>query len=369
MKEMFKSAWAQILLAIAVGILLISYKDDWPFAEIIHHLGTAFIVAAVVTGFWHLREVSEVIEKYVKSILLDYSYLTKLRLEVLMELRSKAAKAILEKAANNPRFKRDELEAWIDDILYKRLLPGDASSSGVYRENYVERITVEYLTLEEACRDERLPLTDILPEVLGSMIMRVTSITRYTVISPSISDHKGSGYPVGYSNTGSGVGVTNFPVEKLLTISVGNSQASATPLTLGFEEVQGQILSKAEPRIFKFDKDGTCDIWMRVVEYKSPLRESFVLNTMSCLTHNLRAYINHLGKGARLTFVGQMIATPVEKMSKPQPESQGAYLEYDGWLFEDHGYHFYWWTASEEGKTETIKRAPERIAERPASQD
>src|ERR1051325_804909 len=101
MREMIKGAWAQILLALTVGILLILYKDEWRYAALIHHLGTALVVAAIVTAFWHLREVSEILHKYVEAILFDYSYLTRLKLESLIELRSKAAAAILQKITDN----------------------------------------------------------------------------------------------------------------------------------------------------------------------------------------------------------------------------------------------------------------------------
>src|SRR6266404_2762041 len=345
MKEIFKRAWAQILLALAFGILLISYDQQRRCADLIHHLGTAFIVAAIVTAFWHLREVSEVIEKYVTSILLDYSYLTKLKLPALVALRSKAAKAILENTANNPKYKRDELETWIDDLLYKRLLPGEAPSSGLYRENYVDHITVEYLTLEEALRKEGSPISALAPAELGSFVMRVTSTTHYTVISPRLAESKDSGYPFWYSATGRGL--TNFPMDKLQTLLVGNDQKSATKLAITISgDEQGKVIYKAEPKSFKFE-NGACKIWMRLVEYKS-INESFSLNTMSHLTRNLRTSIYQVGQGPRLVFVGQMIATPLEETQTECHEPHGAWLEYDGWLFEDHGYHFYWFPSAEE---------------------
>src|SRR6266545_3094504 len=124
MKELIKRAWAQILLAIAVGIALLIYKDDWRFAGFVHHLGTAFVVAAIVTAFWHLREVSDVIQKYVRSMLVDFSYLTNMDVPTLMQLRSTAARAILQRNTDNPSYERTKLENWIDSLLYERLLPG-----------------------------------------------------------------------------------------------------------------------------------------------------------------------------------------------------------------------------------------------------
>ncbi len=343
--EIFKRAWAQILLALAFGILLSSYREQWRFANLIHHVGTAFIVAAIVSAFWHLREVSEVIHKYVTSILLDHSYLKKLKLPALLELRSKAAKAILENTANNPKYKLEELESWIDDFFYNRLLPGEDPSSGLYRENYVDHITVEYLTLEQALQKEGLSIVDIPRPELDANVLKVTSTTHFHVISPRIATGEDSGYPFYYS--ASGCGLRHFPTEKMQTLFVGNDQNSATQLELSTSrDEEGKILYRAEPRTFKFDK-GICKIWMRLVEYKS-VRESFSLNTMSHLTRNLRSSIYQVGQGPRLVFVGHLIATPSEENQAEGQEPHGAWLEYDGWLFEDHGYHFFWFPAEED---------------------
>lgn len=362
MRDMIRGAWAQILLALTVGILLLSYKEEWRYAALSHHLGTAFVIAAIVTAFWHLREVSEVIHKYVKAILFDYTYLTRLRLESLMELRSKAAKAILQKAADNPAYKRDELEDWLDTLLYDRLIPGKAPSSGWYRENYVEQIVIEYLTLQEARECEGLPTVDIPSTDLQSMIVRVTTTTDFTVIAPNVADEKLK-YPVRF--TGEGCGLPNFPIDKLIRASGGRDQLTSSPLAIKPTSAKrGQFCWEAGPSDLTFEK-GKCRVWTEMVEYKSPLRESFILNTMALLTHNLTVSIHQIGKGPAQVFVGQLIATPANDMRGQDTATYRASLRYDGWLFEDHGYHFHWFPAVEELSSHELECKPQQHAGEP----
>ena len=361
MSDMIRGAWAQILLALSVGLLALSYREEWRYSGLVHHLGTAFVIAAVVTAFWHLREVSEVIHKYVKAILFDYTYLTRLRLESLMELRSKAAKAILQKAADNPAYKRDELEDWLDTLLYDRLIPGKAPSSGWYRENYVEQIVIEYLTLQEAREYERLDAANISSTDLQSMIMRVTTTTDFTVIAPNVSDENLS-YPVGF--TGEGCGLLNFPDEKLIRASGGRDQITSAPLPIKpITAKRGQFCWEAGPMNLAFEK-GKCRVWTEMVEYKSPLRESFILNTMALLTHNLTVSIHQIGAGPAQVFVGQLIATPSTDMRRHDAATYRASLRYDGWLFEDHGYHFHWFPAVEEVSSPHHERNSQEVSEK-----
>lgn len=361
MEETHKRAWAQILLAFLTGILLIFYKQEWRLADQVHHVGTAFIVAAIVTAFWHLREVSEIINKYVGSILVDYSFLAKLELSALMELRSIAARAIIEKNADNPRYKRAELETGIDKLLYERLLPGKNRLSGIYREDYDEDIVVEYETLAEALSEVGAVTDGISEGDLKAFIMKVTTTVQYEVISPRVSDRNYSKYEFTYSTRLPGV--ANFPKEKLLSILVGNDEKSAVALAVDPKMDKGQVLFLANPTLLDFE-EGTCSIWMVSVEYKSPVREPFVLNTMSYLTRGLRASIRMVGKGPSLVFAGQMIATPLNKPTEGGSGVNFTRLKYDGWLFEDHGYHFYWWT--EEGD-QTLANSSEKSAVTPCA--
>jgi hypothetical protein len=344
MKELFKRAWAQISLAFAVGIALLLYKDEWRLAGFVHHLGTAFVVAAIVTAFWHLREVSDVIQKYVRSMLVDFSYLTNMDIPTLMQLRSTAARAILQRNTDNPSYDRTKLENWIDSLLYERLLPGKRRLSGIYRDNCSERIAVERLTLADALREVGSPASGLSEEALRAVVVRLTTTGRFTVISPQVSDDNYNYYE--FSWAGSSSGVANFPIEKQTRIFVGKDQKNAEQLMVQTKCEDGQILTTIEPKKLEFTK-GICTVWLKTIEYKSLAREPFVLNTMSYLTHGIRVDIFQVGQGAPLVFVGQMIATPLNEPTESDCGVRSAHLEYDGWLFEDHGYQFYWWEASD----------------------
>lgn len=349
MTGVIKSAWAQILLAVTAGLLLIAYKPSWHYADLVNHLGEAFVVAGVVTAFWHLREVSEVINKYVRGILLDYDHLATLETSVLRGLRSKAAKAILHNTTDNPRYRRDELEEWIDKLLYQGLLPGGTSSSGLYREDYVERIVIEYLSLDQALASEDLPKEGLTEAALKSQVMRLTTTTEFTVISPTLSNK--SGYTA--KNSADGCGLPNFPPKRLMKVRIGKDREHAEEvLTKTSEDNQGQILWESEPRTLDFEH-GKCNVWMEIIEYRSPAREPFVLNTMGLLTRNLNVSIHHIGQGPPLLFIGQMIATPTDEGRETDAAAHVAWLRYDGWLFEDHGYHFHWFELRPPEKAET----------------
>ncbi|HEX6188534.1 MAG TPA: hypothetical protein VFZ40_10675, partial [Pyrinomonadaceae bacterium] len=295
MKDLIKSAWAQILLAIAVGILCLLYKDEWRLSAFIHHLGTAFIVAAIVTAFWHLREVSEVIHKYVRAMLVDFSYLTNMDVPTLMQLRSTAARAILQRSTDNPSYERTKLENWIDSLLYERLLPGKAKLSGIYRDNCSERIAVQRLTLAEALREVGSPADGLSEDALAATVVRVTTTGRFTVISPQVSDDNYKFYEFTYSNSSSGL--ANFPIEKQTRVFVGNDQRNAEELIVRTTRQDGEVKSTVEPRKLEFTK-GMCKVWLKTIEYKSLARDPFALNTMSHLTHGIRVDIFQVGPGA-----------------------------------------------------------------------
>jgi len=362
LKGIIKRAGAQILLAIALGVALLLFKDEWRFSGFVHHLGTAFIVAAIVTGFWHLREVSEVIEKYVRSMLVDFSYLTNLDVRTLMQLRSTAGRAILQRNTDNPAYERTKLEQWIDSLLYERLLPGKAPLSGIYRDKYSERIAVERLSLADAFRDVGHPLFGLSEQERQQPVIRIRTTGRFTVISPRLAGDNYEYYEIAYSNSSSPL--PNFPAEKQTSIHAGHDARTAEPLTVTVREDNGQIITTAEPKKLEF-VNGLCKVWIETIEYKSPIREPLLLNTMSALTRGVHVDIFQVGGGVPLVFVGQMIATPLNEPNEMDCGIGSAHLEYDGWLFEDHGYHFYWWEASDDDAMRKMVATVRKLEELP----
>jgi hypothetical protein len=101
-------AWAQITLALVIGVLL-SYFPEKGLLAPLHHIGIGLVVAAVVTTFWQFREFSEYFEKYAQAVLVHDEHLRKLSMPALVKLRSRADEAILTTCVNNDSFERQEL--------------------------------------------------------------------------------------------------------------------------------------------------------------------------------------------------------------------------------------------------------------------
>jgi hypothetical protein len=93
-------------------------------------------------------------------------------------------------------------------------------------------------------------------------------------------------------------------------------------------------------------RPGKCS---ELIEYKSPERESFILNTMALLTKGLTVSVHQIGDGPAQVFVGQLIATPTDEMREGDVGRYQASLSYDGWMFEDHGYQFHWFESEPSG--------------------
>src|SRR5437868_13343705 len=103
LRRVFHAAWAQITLALLSGILG-TFIPEHHWYSFLHEVGIGLIVAAFVTSFWHLRELSELFERFSRQVLLDNDYLSRLNVKTLTALRSAAARRILETCADNPEY-------------------------------------------------------------------------------------------------------------------------------------------------------------------------------------------------------------------------------------------------------------------------
>lgn len=333
-----KLAWAQIALAFLIGVGL-SWVPAHGWTAPIHHVGIGLLVAAVVTTFWQFREFSEYFEKYAQAILVHDDHLKKLSMASLVTLRSRADEAILTEFVTNPRFERKALTKWIDDLLYTKLLPGGDAGSGVYRDSFEDEICIEYPTLREALTALKIDLGSLSDEALDVRILKVTSTTTYTAVAPKLNEPAYQTYTVPFS--GKGADLPNFPIDKRVLGRVGTSEATAATMNLAFkDEPLGGISYSAASVALPFVQ-GSCHVWMRTIEYRSPQRESHVLNTMSTLTHNLSVHLYRTGPGPNVVFDGDMLAAGVGAGPKHSPHS--VTLKYNGWLFEDNGYYLWWW--------------------------
>jgi hypothetical protein len=198
--KLLKIAWAQVILVFILGVGLIYLPTEkYRWLEPLHHIEIGLVVAAAVTSFWHLREFSEFFEKFSSAVLIKDEYLSKLSPQSLTDLRSKAARAILEFHVDNPNYKHTELGEWIDRVLFEDLLPGRAPLSGVYRKHHKEDISLQFLTLEEALNGVDASTSGVPQDDLQSKVIKIISISRFTVISPKVGSADYSFYKAGYS--------------------------------------------------------------------------------------------------------------------------------------------------------------------------
>ena len=138
--QLLRNAWAQVTLALVLGVAL-TFIQPGKWYSFLHELGIGLLVAAFVTAFWHLREFSEFFERFAAHVLMSDAYLSKLNVESLTALRSKAARKILEFCSNNPRYERGALGDWIDELMFTQLMPGKSPQSGMYRERTTRRLS------------------------------------------------------------------------------------------------------------------------------------------------------------------------------------------------------------------------------------
>jgi len=337
-RGVLRLVWAQIGLAFLVGLALIYLiPKTWAGYLLFEHIGLGLIVAAVVTVFWQLREISEFFQTLARSTLIDDSYLEKLNLESLRRLRSSAASAILDKSVNNPRYDWRDLERWVDTQLFEKCLPGTESMSGVYRENLVDHLTLEFLTLRDFLSAAGRSTAGVREEILDSDVLRQTLTTRYTVIAPQVGGDRYAAYKVSFNEKPAIF--PDLPTDLRFQFFAGTSESTAV-------EVMPQRIESARGIGFVAERDiplveGRTDIWTRQIACTMPLREPFILQTMKDLTHNLRVHLSVAGARQRFVFDGEVIGFGGSDRVEYLPN--GITVEYAGWLFEDHGYILWWW--------------------------
>lgn len=333
--RLFRAAWAQFSLALIVGILM-TFVPERRWYSFVHEVGIGLIVAAVVTLFWHLREFSEFFERFSKGILLDDQYLSKLSVKSLAAVRSKAARAILESCADNPLYERVALGDWIDDLMFNHLLPGKTALSGMYRENYEEKIQVEFISLEDALTLAAADVASVPASERSKLILKVTETSWYTVVPPSKSDAE---YMFRYG--GKSADMPFFPLQNRITLMVGESEETAATLPLKIvADPLGGIGYIAVHKTLPI-RGGKCNVWLRTVEYRMPNNESHILNTMSVITKNVKVDLYQVGSGPKLVFHGDLLAAGPDRQIRHF--ARGISLDFKGWLFEDHGYFLWWW--------------------------
>jgi hypothetical protein len=335
LSRILSRTWAQILLAFLVGVALSFVPADAQYFKAFHHIGIGLLVAAIVTLFWHMREFTEFFEKFARQILIEDEYLSRLSPATLTAIRSRAGREIIKSKVDNDNYDHDDLDNWIDDILYKKLLPSE-SVSGVYRENFNDRIYVEYESLRDALSEVGSPISEIPVPELQSPVKKITTITWYRVIAPRKSER-----PYTVSAQGRFADMPNFPMEKRVAFFAGHSEMLAQPVDVKINDRSlGGIDFASDPLDLNI-VDGECTVWTRTIEYHSLSAEDFVLNTMHILTRGLDVELYLTGLKSSTVIDGGLIAIGTGDSITNLPS--GIHLKYSGWFFPDNGYCIWWW--------------------------
>jgi len=335
--NIIKYVWAQIGLALVVGVGLIYFVPKSSSVYIVaEHLGLGLIVAAIVTAFWQLRELTEFFQSLARSTLIEDGYLNRLRIGSLRTLRSRAASAIVSRIVDNPRYKWQQLEQWVDTELFEKCLPGDVPLSGVYREDLRDEITLEFISLRDALRETKIKSDGFPPEALNQDILKQTIKTTYTVIAPKKDSDLYRHYKVTISER-----VADVPYlrsELLFQFFVGHGESDAvkvdckpTPRKAGGVEFNGE---HSIPIV-----NGEAKVYTSRVIFSLPHREPFALQTMAVLTHDLQAHLTV----DRKNFVLDGDVIGLGGKATKRGDKNWIALEYKGWLFENHGYIISWW--------------------------
>jgi hypothetical protein len=332
--------WAEVIVALTYGLLLstsFSGESPHPILRVFHDIGIGLVVAALVTVLWQVGEFRDYFEHFARQVMIEDEYLSKLDEASLQDLRLRAARAILERCVTNPQYKRDDLEQAIDRLLYGSLLPGEKPHSGVYRENYKESLTLEYLTLQSAREEIGEKSDGLSPSDLAAPILKVTSITTAKIVSPMKNSE-----PYKIQLGGKAADLTHFPMEKRVRYFGGTDEQGSTEKKVTFKNHPfGGIEYEVEKPCEIAFEQGECHVWLKLIEYRSPERESFALNLMNHLTRGLHLDIRRVGAGPNVVFEGGVIASG--KKLEPVHVPCGIQITFEDWLFPDQGFFFWWW--------------------------
>lgn len=329
--------WAQIALAFLGGAALIYWAPEKGFWKVIDHIGIGFVVAAIVTLFWQLREMTEFFLSLARSTLIEDDYVRKLNQPSLRRLRSAAVSAAVEDLVTNQKYDWRKLEGWVDEVMFSRLLPTAPPPSGVYRKDYRDSIVLEFVTLRAALSELSAPMDAVPQDALNMIVLKQTITTRYTVVAPRLGTEY-QGYPVSLSGKASDMPF--IETKSRVRYYVGNREQDAVEVPVRIVDIPRGGIEYEARREVSF-VNGEAHVWTKRVTYVLPASEPFIVETMSHMTDGARVHLSATGTDGRIVFDGDMIGFGGTK--NIEYLANGLELEYGGWLFEDHGYIIWWW--------------------------
>jgi hypothetical protein len=346
MLRFLRIVWAQIALAMIVGLFLVTLSlPSHQTQSILEHIGIGLIVAAIVTAFWQLREISDFFVSLSRQTLIEHDYVKTLNLPSLRKLRSTAATAIFSQLVDNKTYESAGVESLADEILHTQLAPGEAPLSGIYRDDYVENIVLESISTEEAIKELGSSASMSTTVEKPLTVLKETSTYEYRVVAPRLDHPYYREYTVECS--GRSADMPLAPLDKCLTLRVGPSRDEAKLVPLSFKnDPDGGY--HFEGKVAMPFRNGEVRVWSQLVDYRIEERQPFVFHSMVHLTHKARVHIQVTSQQHCLAFDGDWFG--VSGVGEKRYFPNGIELTYSGWLLENHGYFIWWW------------RAPERVA-------
>jgi hypothetical protein len=239
--------------------------------------------------------------------------------------------------SNKSEYEIETLTDWLDQLLTKRLLPSEDPTSGFYRTDFRETVSLQYVNLGDLLVELGHDASSIPADVSSNAVIIETTITSYRVIAPS---QVGGVFPVRIETWTSDLPM--FPPEKRVHFWVGHDEPSAEHISIKTEDDPQGGVNYTGQHTLKFT-NGVCVVWAKLVEVRAAESEAWILNIMNMPTYKLETVIYLAGSEPRLSFEGRVTGglglEPQQKSHLPN----GLSLVYNGWLLEDHGYFAWWW--------------------------
>jgi hypothetical protein len=349
--EFLQRSWSLFVVGLTVGVILMVAGDLWEpenphlrfLPKLLEHIGTAFVVATLVAMFFHLREFSEFFTSLAAAVLTQDTYLRKLKKDALLTLRVNAVQAIMETLVDNPEYDREDFLRSLDEMLFRKLLPAGSQGAGVYRENLVFSIVMEYMTLGEALDDVGEKNVGVPEGALKSVVVKQTTHVSYDLVLPSTKMYGPYKHPTGFETFTADI--PHFPVKKRVGYRVGCTAKLATDQSITITADDGKL--KLTGSTILDCSLNQPSVWTELVEYRSPVMEPFIFNRMSMLTHKVTVNMHYKGAGPPLTFYGDIFGVSGEGKHVDPLGGAGLILSLPGWLLEDHGFFVWWWDSKE----------------------
>lgn len=138
----------------------------------------------------------------------------------------------MQKLRDNQNYRRDELEGFIDDALFTSLFPGQSPSAGIYRDNYVEDIEIELMTLADALSAVGCDTSSLPQSGATATVCRQTSTARFVVVAPSVKRKRYGSFPVSIKSWAAGL--EHMPKEKRVRCRAGSDSSTAQDCKITF---------------------------------------------------------------------------------------------------------------------------------------